>query len=230
MERFKILNDLEVLDTQTGLIWRRDYRERVSWDEALEYAASLGNGWRLPTKDELMTLVNKDRENPASDFPNMPSERFWASLSDVDYPSSAWSVYFGSGSASSIFKTGDYDARCVREGAGESSSGVDGGESGRRSTAGLTAPRSKHASRAGGREVNETRKTRAAARVRVRAAWDALIIAATAEAEEKQKWKETLRAAEAAEIEWHAAVQALAAVADRNSVRPVCRVTKGLWR
>ena len=78
--------------------------------------------------------------------------------------------------------------------------------------------------------MNETRKTRAAARVRVRAAWDALIIAATAEAEEKQKWKETLRAAEAAEIEWHAAVQALAAVADRNSVRPVCRVTKGLWR
>ena len=64
--------------------------------------------------------------------------------------------------------------------------------------------------------MNETRKTRAAAQVRARAAWDALIIAATEEAEAKEVWKKKLKAAETAEIEWHTAVKELAAV--------------GLWR
>jgi len=116
MERFKILNDLEVLDTQTGLIWRRDYREGMTWQGAMEYAASLGNGWRLPTRDELEMLINPDRERPASDFPDMPGTRFWSSSSNVYYSGFAWVVYFVYGSANYDCKASAYDARCVRDG------------------------------------------------------------------------------------------------------------------
>ena len=119
MERFKILNELELHDTATGLIWRRDFAEKVDWLRALDYADSLGDGWRLPTKDELMTLVNKGRRNPASDFPDMPSESFWSSSSYVNYPSSAWGVYFGSGYAGYYYQTGAASARCVRDGESE---------------------------------------------------------------------------------------------------------------
>ena len=116
MERFEIKhNNYEVLDTQTGLVWCRDTKKDVTWEEALKYAASLGDDWRLPTKDELMTLVNKDRENPTSDFPNMPSTWFWSS-SSVDYSSFAWSVNFYEGYVGNNYKTNTHSARCVRNG------------------------------------------------------------------------------------------------------------------
>jgi len=120
MERFKIKhNNYEVLDTQTGLIWRRDFVERVDWLRALEYAASLGDGWRLPSIEELETLVNKNRRNPASDFPDMPSESFWSSSSYVNYSGSAWIVYFFNGYVGYYYQTGAASARCVRDGESE---------------------------------------------------------------------------------------------------------------
>ena len=116
-ERFEILeNNLEVKDRKTGLVWRKDNKKDVTWDEALKYAASLGDDWRLPTIEELETLINKGRRNPASDFPDMPSESFWSSSSYVNYSGSAWGVYFGSGYAGYYYQTGAASARCVRDG------------------------------------------------------------------------------------------------------------------
>jgi len=36
------------------LEWHKDTKEDVTWDEALEYCESLGDGWRLPTSKELV--------------------------------------------------------------------------------------------------------------------------------------------------------------------------------
>ena len=114
MERFEILNELEVLDTKTDLVWRRDFVERVDWLRAQEYAALLGDGWRLPTKKELQGLINKGRRNPASDFPDMPSWCFWTSLWYSGFANSAWSVNFVDGTVNhEDIKTSDYNARCV---------------------------------------------------------------------------------------------------------------------
>ncbi len=49
----KIITELEVYPTNAPT--------EMTWDEAHEYCASLGDGWRLPTKEELNEMyLNKD--------------------------------------------------------------------------------------------------------------------------------------------------------------------------
>ena len=72
--RYQILNDHEVKDLQTGLIWQRcalgqkwDAQNKtcdtkvptLSWQQALQQAHDLGNGYRLPTVKELYSLVDR---------------------------------------------------------------------------------------------------------------------------------------------------------------------------
>jgi hypothetical protein len=41
-------------------------------DILMDYAAALGNGWRLPIIEELTTLVDYSRVSPATEFPSHP--------------------------------------------------------------------------------------------------------------------------------------------------------------
>lgn len=97
----------EVLDHQTGLIWQRAIEENLTYHEALEHAGRVaratGLTWRVPTKDELAGLVDRSRHNPASGFPDMPSEVFWSSSPSVGNAYDAWFVNFGSGVVSGRF-------------------------------------------------------------------------------------------------------------------------------
>jgi len=113
--RFEQISDNEIRDHQTGLVWRRDYKVGLTWQQALDYAKSLGDDWHLPTIDELETLLNRERFNPASDFPDVPSACFWSSSSIVDNPYYAWLVNFNSGYVSHASKAGTLYARCVRD-------------------------------------------------------------------------------------------------------------------
>lgn len=74
-----------VTDTVTGLIWTKEYSGTVTWQNALAYCENLDYGgytdWRLPNIEELKTLINRGKYNPASDFPGMPSAYFWSSSS-----------------------------------------------------------------------------------------------------------------------------------------------------
>jgi len=116
--RFEQISDNEILDHQTGLVWRRDYKVGLTWEEALDYAKSLGDDWHLPTIEDLETLVNYKRSNPASDFPGMPTVGFWSSSSNVDYPVLAWYVNFYSGYVlyGNKTRTRNRNVRCVRSG------------------------------------------------------------------------------------------------------------------
>ena len=91
----------------------------MSWDEAMAHAESLGDGWRLPTIEELETLLNRGRANPASSFPGMLSECFWTSAEYAGSASYAWYVNFFSGNVNRYGKTSTFYGRCVR--------GMDGG-------------------------------------------------------------------------------------------------------
>ena len=74
--RFKCAMDgAAVLDKQTGLIWARDTifnNKSLPWQEAVNFcqAFELGDqkGWRLPTREELITLLDTSTSNPA--FPD----------------------------------------------------------------------------------------------------------------------------------------------------------------
>jgi len=50
---------------QSSLQWSEsDNGADVSWSEAGSYCASKGNGWRLPTGDELLGLFNSSQSTP----------------------------------------------------------------------------------------------------------------------------------------------------------------------
>lgn len=110
--------DVIVTDTKTGLIWQKTYESGKTWEEALDYCEDLTyagySDWRLPDKNELASLVNYEKYNPASDFPDMPSQSFWSSSTYVVSTNHAWYVDFNSGDVSGSNKTGTSYVRCVR--------------------------------------------------------------------------------------------------------------------
>lgn len=122
--RYTIANDT-VKDNKTGLTWQRAVPNwSYTWATAKSYCQGLNlggysSGWRLPTKKELETLVDRRTSNPSIDlaaFPNTPPNFFWSSTIFAGLPNRAWGVYFYRGTS-----WGDADAlpnassvRCVR--------------------------------------------------------------------------------------------------------------------
>lgn len=110
--------DVIVTDTATGLVWQKSYVEDKTWQEALSYCESLTyagySDWRLPDKNELTSLVNYKKYYPASNFPDMPSNTFWSSSTEVYGTDVAWYVEFFNGRVYCPSKLNSYSVRCVR--------------------------------------------------------------------------------------------------------------------
>jgi hypothetical protein len=87
----------------------------MTWQQAKDYAANLDDGWRLPTRAELLTLVDDTRHGPAcAVFPDCPSDWFWTSTPWAGSSSYAWYVNFNRGHAS-FYDVGYFSrVRCVR--------------------------------------------------------------------------------------------------------------------
>ncbi|MEY4195709.1 MAG: hypothetical protein RLZZ226_2077, partial [Pseudomonadota bacterium] len=107
----------EVLDHQTGLIWQRAIAKNLTHKQALEHAERVaqatGLAWRLPTQGELASLVDDSRHDPASGFPDMPSEAFWSSSPNAN---GAWYVYFDDGDVLYNSRNVRFAVRLVRGG------------------------------------------------------------------------------------------------------------------
>ncbi len=103
------------VDPDTGLIWEKQGLEkRMSWKEALEYAETLGDNWRLPTIHELFSLIDFSRDNPASTSINSQPLNYWSSTTSVNNMNYAWYVYFYNGSVNYSDKSESYYVRCVK--------------------------------------------------------------------------------------------------------------------
>jgi len=111
-----IRQDDVVFDTISGLEWKAEAAERMTWDKAIEYAESLGNNWKLPTIEELTTLIDYSRIAPATTFPSHESNHFWSSSVYAGSTGSAWIVAFAYGYAVSYAKHNTNRVRCVRRG------------------------------------------------------------------------------------------------------------------
>jgi hypothetical protein len=116
--RFTVSADgQEVLDTKTNLLWRR-CAEGMQWDgkickgkpvkfkfpgakdQAAKAASAAGKPWRLPTKEELLGIVVKQKKKPMVDatvFPNTPAATFWSLREGFSDNLNAWMVNFGNG-------------------------------------------------------------------------------------------------------------------------------------
>ena len=109
-----------VFDSNLGLEWQQTISDSTySWEDAVSYCENLTyagkSDWRLPNKNELITLVNYDRYKPSSDFPDMPNEFFWSSSTYVVSPVAIWFVNFSNGHTNGSYKTiTHFSVRCVR--------------------------------------------------------------------------------------------------------------------
>jgi hypothetical protein len=133
--RFAISADgQEVTDAKTRLTWRR-CAEGMRWDgkacsgkllkfsyagakrDAAESARD-GKGWRIPSRDELIALVDMDqKKKPRIDpkaFPQTPSLPFWAARAGSTDDLNAWLVNFASGKVRANLGQAKFPLRLVR--------------------------------------------------------------------------------------------------------------------
>ncbi|WP_367270347.1 DUF1566 domain-containing protein [Sulfurovum sp.] len=111
-----------VRDSSTGLEWQDDsIGSTLTWESAITHCEELsldGGGWRLPTVNELVSLVDDSRASPAIDpvFQNTASGNYWSSTTYARTTYHAWYVYFSDGRQDVYYKYANYYVRCVRVG------------------------------------------------------------------------------------------------------------------
>ena len=123
----------DAFDKKTGLTWARCSVGQV-WKQGagcigyvktftFDQAQHLEKGeWRVPTKEELVTIVNhklSKKQQTALDsnvFPDIDESKldYWSSTPD-DF-SNGWGVYFGDGDVYSYTRTNPLAVRLVRDG------------------------------------------------------------------------------------------------------------------
>lgn len=127
-------NGHEIIDSKTGLIWRRcpegmtlaglvcsgtplALSHEAALRRAVDQATLSGRNWRLPNIKELSSIVDRSKANPAIDtaaFPTTPANNFWSSSPEVGYPSRARNVYFYNGNVSTDNRSLASHVRLVR--------------------------------------------------------------------------------------------------------------------
>jgi hypothetical protein len=111
-----------VIDQATGLMWTQaTVATDKTWAEAVKAAAAVDLGgftdWRLPTRKELLTLVDDTRFNPAinTDLFQCDPSRYWSSTVDAESPSDyAWYVLFDDGCSFLSYQDSQARVRAVR--------------------------------------------------------------------------------------------------------------------
>jgi Protein of unknown function (DUF1566) len=131
-----------ISDNVTGLVWEKspkptttqctgkddagEFSASCTQSEAAAYCTGKGSGWRLPTRLELVSLVDFTAVSAGHSinaaFPSTPDGTFWTSSPMAGFPSTWWTVYFNNiGSTMGYAIVNDLDkmpnmfrVRCVR--------------------------------------------------------------------------------------------------------------------
>lgn len=112
-----------VVDGRTGLVWQDDAAAAsttATWANAITTCEALSLGgytdWRLPNVNELKSIRDMSRSNPAIEatFVNTASNDYWSSTSYAADSTDAWGVGFYSGNVYWDGKTNSDYVRCVR--------------------------------------------------------------------------------------------------------------------
>jgi len=142
--RYTDNGDSTVMDKVTGLMWKQCSEglstttvacdtgsvATYTWKGALQQAEILNNGggfagytdWRLPNRNELASLVERQCYGPAINtnlFPNTVSSKYWSSSPYANSSRYAWYVFFYNGyvgNVRNVFMPDVYNARLVRGG------------------------------------------------------------------------------------------------------------------
>jgi len=98
-------------DTRTGLKWALATTGIRTWDEAMHPP----QGFRLPTMQELFTLVDFTANHPATHLPQMLPSYYWSATSYAIFDNCAWGIYFDRGDTGSNYKSSRCYVRYVKE-------------------------------------------------------------------------------------------------------------------
>ncbi len=114
-----------IVDSATGLRWQDTYVGGIvkdaNWSEAQAYCSSFNDGWRLPSIEELMTITDKSRYEPAIDpifekiayNPTDTLDGYW-SATEFSKDNRIWSVAFDRGDSIFNEKNATLHVRCVK--------------------------------------------------------------------------------------------------------------------
>ena len=112
--------DGTVTDTLTGFMWQQASQGTMTWESAISSCESLSlanyNDWRLPNRNELQSLVDYSKYNPAIDtafFPNTMSSYYWTS---TFLNNGSWAIDLNDGNVVRYTETGSYYVKAVRGG------------------------------------------------------------------------------------------------------------------
>jgi hypothetical protein len=123
--------DGTVRDNVTGLVWQKAVTatQAFTWTGAISYCATLplaGRKWHLPTRIELLSIVDFTRTSPATNitaFPSVPGGMYhwtsspWVVSQIATKPQDSWIVNFFEGLTSNAGdRTTNQYARCVSSG------------------------------------------------------------------------------------------------------------------
>jgi hypothetical protein len=114
--------DGTVTDNGTGLMWQSPpAATTMTHPAAVTYCSTMlaaggHHDWRLPTKIELLSIVDYGRSNPSINpvFASAVSDFYWSSTPVAGTPSYAWYVYFDDGDTFFDDMTSTNYVRCVR--------------------------------------------------------------------------------------------------------------------
>ena len=123
--RFTDNDDGTITDNLTRLVWLKNAScwQAQHWFSALDAAYNLKDGdcglsdnsvigdWRVPNRNELLSLVDVSIGNPCfpPPFEKMWEGRYWTSITAINYFSQqAWVLFPWDGSVSYAHKTFDY--------------------------------------------------------------------------------------------------------------------------
>ena len=115
-------NGSVVYDSKTQLSWQnKPSTKKFNWSDAKSYCSNLTYGgkedWRLPNIDELKSLVDYSKYNPAiatTLIDIKTDDYYWSSSKAVSSSSSAWVVLFSLGFDYWVELSSTYYAVCVR--------------------------------------------------------------------------------------------------------------------
>ena len=112
-----------VTDKATGLVWQKsDDDDLKTWSEAREYCQNLElpsggwTDWRLPSVEELISIVDYGAHDPAINSVFWGTEQlpYWSATTMADDSGGAQIVGFINGTVSWDYRSAEYYVRCVR--------------------------------------------------------------------------------------------------------------------
>lgn len=97
------------------LEWHPKIHGPLLWDVAINFASTLGEGWRLPTIQELVSLWNYETGTVVDKkYECMLGKYFWSSSSTVGNGLFAWVIEYLGGHIEDSLKSETCLVRCVR--------------------------------------------------------------------------------------------------------------------